>query len=234
MTDSKKAGSSMAKIGDKIPAKEMKIEPKEAVEVEEEAIIKTDAQFILMNRAGFRAWLKGHEITRNIKLLQNHHTYIPNYDTFDGENHFKLLKSMKRSHLKRGFSDIAQNITTFPDGMIAVCRPINTSPAGIKGANSKGVCIEHVGDFDKGNDEVSEEHKKTILWINAIFCQKLSLDANTNTIVYHHWYDLKTGKRKNGEGTTKSCPGTAFFGGNKVEDAQINFIPKIIYELKRL
>jgi len=234
MTDSKKAGESMGKIGGKVDPKEMKPALKDRAETEYEAIMKVDGQFILMNRAGFRAWLNGHEITRNIKLLQNHHTYIPNYDTFKGDNHFKLLKSMKRSHLKRKFSDIAQNITTFPDGMIAVCRPINTAPAGIKGANSKGVCMEHVGHFDIGGDEMRDVHKKTILWLNAILSKKLNLKVNTDSIVYHHWFDLKSGKRKNGEGVTKSCPGTNFFNGNKVEDAQLNFIPKIINELRRL
>ena len=70
--------------------------------------------------------------------------------------------------------------------------------------------------------------------LNAILSKELNLQVNTDSIVYHHWYDLNSGKRKNGEGVTKSCPGTAFFGGNKVEDAQINFIPKIINELRRL
>lgn len=221
---SKKAGS-LGKIGESLDPARMRDEMER--HVPEEAIMQSSGQFILMNRKGFDMWLEGHEIIRDIELIQNHHTYIPNYDTFDGENHFKLLESMKRSHLKRGFSDIAQNITTYPDGMIAVCRPINTTPAGIKGANSRGICIEHIGDFDKGKDEVSDEHKKTILWINAVLCKKLGLEVSTDTIVYHHWYDLKTGKRKNGEGVTKSCPGTAFFGGNKVEDAEKNFIPLI-------
>ena len=46
-------------------------------------------------------------------------------------------------------------------------------------------------------------------------------------MVYHHWFDLNTGARTNGTGTTKSCPGTAFFGGNSVGHAQRNFLPRV-------
>lgn len=187
--------------------------------------------FILMNRFGFRNWLKRHEVSRKVELIQNHHTYIPGYTHFTGDNHFKLAQSMKRSHLKRGFSNIAQNITTFPDGLIMVNRPFDTAPAGIKGANSRGICIEHVGNFDIDGDEMSKEHKKTILWINSELCFKFDLFPSTNTIVYHHWYDLKTGKRKDGAGTTKSCPGTNFFGGNKVQDCEKIFIPQVLKQV---
>lgn len=235
MTDSKKAGSSMGKIGDKIPVKQMRPDPKESSETEDEAIIKTDAQFILMNRAGFRAWLNGQDITRTIKLIQNHHTYKPDYSNFNGDDHFDDLKAMDRYHeKKKGWSDIGQNLTVFPDGMIGVCRPLNIAPAGIKGANRYGICIENYGNFDIGGDEMKDRQRKSILWLNALLCKKFNLTPNTNTIVYHHWWNW-SGKRTNGaDGKGKSCPGTNFFGGNKVEDAQINFIPKIINELRRL
>jgi len=183
-------------------------------------LIERQDGFILMNRFGFRNWLKRQEIDRKIKLCQNHNTYIPNYSHFKGENHFALAAGMKRSHLKRGFSDIAQNITTFPDGLIMINRPLKTAPAGIKGANKYGICMEHLGSFDEGGDEMTSEHKKTILWLNSELCHKFDLHPSVNTIVYHHWFDLKTGKRKDGAGTTKSCPGTNFFGGNKVQDAE--------------
>lgn len=195
---------------------------------------ETKDQFILMDRAEFAKWLNEQNIKREVVRIQNHHTWKPRYENFDGSNHFKLLKGMKRSHLKRGFSDIAQNITTFPDGTIAICRPLSKIPAGIKGANTGGICIEHIGNFDKGGDKMSAKHKTTILKMNALLLQKFKLKANDTSLVYHHWYDLNTGKRKNGEGSTKSCPGTNFFGGNTVKDAKENFIPKIAAELKKL
>lgn len=188
---------------------------------------KIKDQFILMDTGAFVQWLKEQKIGREVKCLQNHHTWKPDYSHFSGDNHFNLLEGMKRSHLKRGFSDIAQNITTFPDGTLAVCRPLTKAPAGIKGANTGGICIEHVGNFDEGMDRMTEAHQHTILYLNALLCAKLGLNPDTNSIVYHHWWDLKTCERRDGEGSTKSCPGTGFFGGNKVGHATDNFIPKI-------
>ena len=141
---------------------------------------------------------------------------------------------MRNSHLQRGFSDIAQNITTFPDGTLAICRPLSKMPAGIKGANRGGICIEHIGNFDLGGDQMSEAHKDTIIRLNALLCSKLKLKPDTESLVYHHWWDLKTGKRKNGEGITKTCPGTAFFKGNKMADAIANFIPEVEAHLEEM
>ena len=188
---------------------------------------KTYNQFILMDIETFAAWLKDQRISRPVKRIQNHHTWKPDYTGFRGDNHFNLLEGMKCSHLKRGFSDIAQNITTFPDGTLAVCRSLERTPAGIKGANTGGICMEHIGNFDAGGDTMTKAHRNTIVYLNALFCDYFGLYPDTETIVYHHWWDLKTGNRTNGEGTTKSCPGTDFFGGNKVTDAERNFIPKI-------
>jgi hypothetical protein len=78
---------------------------------------------------------------------------------------------------------------------------------------------------------MSDEHKTVIPKINALLCKKFNLQPNSDTIVYHHWYDLDTGERNNGEGKTKSCPGTNFFGGNKVADAEANFIPLVVEEI---
>jgi hypothetical protein len=190
--------------------------------------VKTEGQFALLTREEFASWLKGLNIQRKITLVQEHHTASPDYRDFNGSNHFKLCESMKAYHVNnRGFQDIAQNFTTFPDGTIMVCRPLNTAPAGIKGANANGICIENVGNFDKGKDTMTEEQKKTILFMAAALCKKFNLPIDTNHIVYHHWYDLNTGVRTNGTGVTKSCPGTNFSGGNTVDSAQKYFIPLV-------
>jgi len=187
-------------------------------------------KFILFTIEEFDRWLRENRFNRVINLIQNHHTYIPSYKHFKGNNHFTLLKSMEAAHIERGFAEIAQNITTFPDRSVAVCRPIDKIPAGIKGANTAGICIEHLGNFDHGGDNMAEIHRQTIVKINAFLCLKFGLRPNTNTIVYHHWYDLNTGKRLDGAGMTKSCPGTNFFSGNTVDAAKNNFIP-LIYEV---
>ena len=193
----------------------------------------TSGQFILVSTDEFATWLMNVSVKRNIVLVQNHHTYAPAYAQFSGKNHFDLLKGMKAFHTQpkekggRGFSDIAQSLTIFPDGKVSVCRPLDVAPAGIIGANSNGICIENIGNFDEKGDVMTEEQTRAIIKVNALLCKKFHLVPSINTIVYHHWYDLNTGKRTNGSGSTKSCPGTNFFGGNSTDDANNYFIPLI-------
>jgi uncharacterized protein YraI len=190
--------------------------------------METKYGFHLMDITEFGDWLAAQHVSRVVKLIQNHHTYLPDYTHFTGSNHFERLKSMKNYHMvTNNWSNIAQTLTTFPDGKVAVCRPLNDVPIGIKGHNSKGICIEHFGNFDIGKDIPSSAHADTIVKLNAMLCHKFSLPVDTDHIVYHHWYDLNNGLRLNGKGSTKSCPGTAFFGGNKVENANATFIPLI-------
>jgi len=193
----------------------------------EEFILKSIGKFVLLDLSEFSDWLSRRSINRKIVLIQHHHTYIPSYKDFAGDNHFNLCQSMEKSHIERGFDEIAQNFTTFPDGSIMICRNLNKAPAGIKGANSYGICIENVGNFDQGADVLTPTHKNTLLEITRCLLVFFKLRANENTVVYHHWYDLHTGDRidQEGDGTTKSCPGTAFFGGNTVADFKANLLP---------
>jgi hypothetical protein len=187
-------------------------------------------KFLLFSPAEFSNWLTGLTVARKIKLIQNHHTWLPDCKTFNKKpsNHFGLLASMEKSHQERGFDEIAQNLTTFPDGTVAVCRSFEKIPAGIKGVNSFGICIEHVGNFDIGKDAMSKAHRDTIVKVNALLCKKFNLPIDTNSVVYHHWYDLTTGKRvKDGSPNTKTCPGTNFFGGNTIDACVKNFIPEV-------
>ncbi|MEM9820841.1 MAG: SH3 domain-containing protein [Bacteroidota bacterium] len=198
--------------------------------------METEQGFILMNRSEFKDWVMRQNVGRKITMIQNHHTYIPDYTTFKGNNHFALVIGMKNYHVNvRRWQDIGQQITTFPDGKIIVgTRPFDTAPACIKGNNAEAICIENIGNFDKGKDKMTDEHAKTILHVNAVLNLKFKLEANDTNNVYHHWFDLSSGKRKEGKGITKSCPGTNFFGGNKVKDAKKNFIPKLQKALKKL
>lgn len=191
--------------------------------------MRTKGKFILCTGDEFATWLTSASINRVVTLIQNHHTLSPSYGGFDGSNHFALLEAMEHYHVvERGFAMIAQNLTTFPDGTVAVCRPLGQIPAGIKGANKGGICIENLGNFDAGKDVMTGAQRATILQVNALLCRRFNLSPSTNTIVYHHWYDLDTGTRTNGTGNVKSCPGSAFFGGNSVADAQANFIPLVL------
>lgn len=185
--------------------------------------------FTLFDLIAFENWLSEQKTERQIIRVQNHHTWRPNYTNFKGNNQLELLKNMKQYHVNHnGWSDIAQNLTTFQNGTIAICRSLEKTPVGIKGANTGAICIEHMGNFDGDGDTMTEKHKNTIIHVNAALCHKFCLIPNKDSIVYHHWYDLHSGVRTNGKGTTKSCPGTNFFGGNRVEDAEQNFYPLIM------
>lgn len=190
--------------------------------------MKTQGQFTLFETLDEFAQFIQKPVQRQIKLVQNHHTAEPSYNDFNGQNHFQQLKGMKSFHVnERKFSDIAQNLTTFPDGTIAICRPMDENPAGIKGANTGSICIEHVGNFDKGQDKMTAAQRECIINMNALLARRFKLKLDTNAFVYHHWYDLDSGMRKNGAGNTKTCPGTNFFGGNTVAACQANFLPLI-------
>jgi hypothetical protein len=81
---------------------------------------------------------------------------------------------------------------------------------------------------------ICSEHSDAIIAVNALLCREYKLEPSTKTIVYHHWYDLNSGKRTNGKGATKSCPGTAFFNGNTVETCEKFFIPYVSKKLKEI
>ncbi len=81
---------------------------------------------------------------------------------------------------------------------------------------------------------MTPEQRRCIIAVNALLCQEFRLPVNTSTIVYHHWYDRDTGKRNDGAGNNKSCPGSNFFGGNKVKDCETNFLPLVSQALQAL
>ncbi|MCS6823655.1 MAG: N-acetylmuramoyl-L-alanine amidase [Cytophagaceae bacterium] len=192
--------------------------------------MKAIGKFILLELSEFSEWLSMQQVTRKITLIQQHHTYMPGYKQFKKNNHFELCMSMEKFHMERGFAEIAQHFTTFPDGTIMYGRNLNTIPAGIKGANTNGICIEHLGNFDKGGDNMTDAHRHTIIEMTKQLLKRFKLTACDQTVVYHHWYDLTLGKRikKEGTGHTKSCPGTNFFGGNTVDDFNKNFLPLLL------
>jgi 3D (Asp-Asp-Asp) domain-containing protein len=190
--------------------------------------MRTKGQFILFTVEEFDHWLRHTEFSREIRRIQNHHTWKPSYAQFDGSNHFARLEAMRDFHVNHnGWNDIGQNITTFPDGIVAICRSFETTPACIFGVNSGAICIEHLGNFDDGEDVMTEAQQRCAVRVNALLCSEFNLSPNTETIVYHHWYDLDTGERNDGRRNNKSCPGTNFFGGNKVEDCEANFLPLV-------
>ncbi len=143
---------------------------------------------------------------------------------------------MKSFHIGRGFSNIAQQFTIFPDGSIVTGRSLNTNPAGITGANTGAICIENYGWFDKNYDTMPQIQKDAIIKYVAILCKHFKLTPSANTIVYHCWYNSK-GKKLNdyvAGKSCKTCPGTNFFGGNTFNAYITNFLPLVTKEVNNV
>ncbi|TFV97302.1 amidase [Algoriphagus kandeliae] len=188
--------------------------------------------FLKMSLPEFENWLNSQRIARTILYVQQHHTWVPNYSHFNGSNHFERQLAMKNHHVgSNGWSDIGQHFTIFPDGMILTGRSLESTPACIYGNNQHSICFEHLGNFDIGGDQMTNEQRQAIIKTTALICQKFNLPVNPINIIYHHWFELGTGRRNDGSGNNKSCPGTNFFDGNKVQDFNQNFAPLVLQEL---
>lgn len=214
-----------------VPGQVLKIVPKK---------MNMQGEHILMTKEEFKEWLFNQKIKRKISLIQQHHTWVPDYSRFNGSNHFGLLTGMENYHKNTmGWKHIAQNITTFPDGKVAVSRPLHIAPEGTIGsrANSVGIAIEHLGNFDIGHDGMTKEQRDTIVYVNAALSLTFELTPSIDSITYHHWWDLRNGERvldKGPDYNVKTCPGTGFFGGNSTASAQKYFYPLIIRKMEEL
>lgn len=185
--------------------------------------MQVQSGFTLLELHEFKSWLMKQQVIRNVHLIQNHHTWVPSYKHFEDRGHFPLLESMKNVHVGiRGWSDIGQHFTIFPDGRIGTGRPLGKNPACISGKNDGAICIENLGDFDEGKDEMTQEQKESIIHVNAMLNVKFGLRPGLDNNVYHHWFSAKT------------CPGTAFFGGNTRVAAEANFIPLVNTEWEKI
>jgi len=167
----------------------------------------------IIEKKDLRSYLKNLTVTRPVSSIQNHHTYLPDYKSWSKKpDHMYWLMSMQAHHMiKNGWSDIAQHITTFPDGKIGLGRSFDEDPAGIAGQNKGAVCLEHLGNFDRGQDKMTIEQRETIIHVNAALCERFG----KMKIVYHHFY------------ANKSCPGTNFFGGNNPAELNAYFLPLV-------
>lgn len=206
-----------------------------------------DSKYVVMTRDEFKDWLMKLTFTRKVGKIQLHHTWKPSYGQFNGSNHTRMLKGMENYHVNRmGWSYISQHLTTFPDGKVAIGRPFNIPPEGTFGMNNKAVmkaieadsiAIENIGNFDIGHDQMTKEQKETIITITALLCLKYGLTPSIDSITYHHWWDIKTGKRvlDNSKGhAVKTCPGTGFFGGNSTVDAKNNLYPLVTQKMNEI
>lgn len=184
--------------------------------------------FTLLTPDEFEAWLMQRQVARTVLYVQEHHTFVPNYSHFKGNNHFELQRGMRNYHKAvNGWADIAQHFSIFPDGLVVTGRSLEMNPSCITGFNANAICIENIGNFDPNGDIMRQEQRMAILHVTAALCKRFRIPINTDRVVYHHWFDLNTGARTDGKGSVKTCPGATFFGGNKPESAKANFIPQV-------
>ncbi|XWN29931.1 MAG: N-acetylmuramoyl-L-alanine amidase [Devosia sp.] len=190
--------------------------------------METKYGFVKLASSEFSTWLNQQSISRTCLRVQEHHTWKPRYSNFTGSNHFEMQRSMRHHHVNNnGWSDIGQHFSIFPDGAIVTGRPLNRSPACIFNANSAGICIENVGNFDLGGDVMAAEQADSMFLVTALLLSKIGISTPTKTnVVYHHWYD-GSGNLVYDNSGQKSCPGTDFFGGNKLNDFEVNFLPRL-------
>lgn len=130
------------------------------------------------------------------KQFHIHHTWKPNHNDFNGNNHIRLQQSMKNYHVNtNGWSDIGQHISVFPDGVIVTGRNFGRSPASIKGWNTGAFAMEMIGNFDKGHDKLEGKQKETVLKLIKYFIE----NYGQSSIKFH----------REGPGVSKTCPGTS-------------------------
>lgn len=204
--------------------------------------MRTSHGYTIMTADEFGSWLKKQKVWRSITKLQVHHTLAPDQKTFEktdkrvysdpyvGRNEAFDSYGKKTWH----YADskgcyIAQNLTIWPDGIIVTGRDLNSKPIGIKGWNTGAICCEVFGNFDKGRDTMPEAQRRAVITVYGEMCKRFGLKPSTKTIRYHCWFTADgvylAGYNK--YKSAKSCPGTAFFGGNTMKAYKENFLPVI-------
>ncbi|WP_195929324.1 N-acetylmuramoyl-L-alanine amidase [Clostridium sp. 1001270J_160509_D11] len=197
---------------------------------------------LLETEKEFKEWLDKQKPTRKINKLQVHHMALPDYETWNGTDkrvygdNRELGRTMALDSYGKttwGSSDgyghyIAQHFNIFPNGKITTGRNLNSTPIGIKGWNANAICIEIYGNFDKGQDAMTEEQKQAVIFVFALLAEKFNLPINSTYIRPHAWFT--SGGTYLGDynkyKSRKTCPGTNFMGfGNTRKAFENNFYP---------
>lgn len=205
--------------------------------------MKTQNGFTLLEtEKEFKEWLDKQHPTRKITRLQVHHMGLPDYSTWNntdkrvyGDNRELGRTKSLDSYGKVTWNSpdghghyIAQHFNIFPNGKITTGRHLNSTPIGIAGWNTNAICVEIYGNFDKGQDIMTEEQKKAVIFVYALLAEKFNIPKTSSYIRPHSWFtsggtclwNYYPGKSR------KSCPGTAFMGfGNTKKAFENNFYP---------
>lgn len=141
--------------------------------------------------------LENMKFTRIINQLHYHHTWKPNHSDYNGSNGIQLQESMKKYHIQTlGWSDIGQHLTLLPDGDWVTGRDFNTTPASIKGWNTGAICIEMLGNFNRGGDVFGGKQAESAYQFGAFFLKRFN--RSPEDVKFH---------RDNPTAGNDTCPG---------------------------
>lgn len=187
------------------------------------------AEFKILKPSEFGEWLAAQKVYRSITRIQLHHTYQPDYAAWNSRpDGMYWQTSMRNFHVNtNGWADIAQQFTICPNGDIVTGRSLNSAPAGITGANTGAICIENLGNFDRGGDSMTTAQKEAIVTVVGELLKRFGL--STGAVTYHAWWTAGGGSLGDyiAGRSAKTCPGTAFFGGNTKAAFEANLKPLI-------
>ncbi|HEX8443458.1 MAG TPA: caspase family protein [Allosphingosinicella sp.] len=143
----------------------------------------------------FAALVRDFPWKRRVGEVHLHHTWRPTQRDYSGR---RTIEGMWRHHTQtNGWSDIAQHVSTAPDGTIWIGRNFNWAPAsaaGFNGNSSAGpFMIEMIGDFDIGREQPTAKQKEATLAVIKAVQDRFKLTPQH--LRFHN------------EMSKKSCPG---------------------------
>ncbi|SFS76034.1 peptidoglycan recognition protein family protein [Marininema halotolerans] len=154
----------------------------------------------LMTASQFVSYVRKQSSSR-LTSTHVHGTWAPRKSDFNGKNHRRLQDGMRRYHMHtRGWSDIAQHATIFPDGKVMTGRNINRAPASAYHHNDldrDGVhpfMIEMIGNFDIGHERLEGPQLQAAIEL-------------VQHITHGHFYfhrEMQSGKTCPGSGISRS------------------------------
>ena len=162
--------------------------------------------FAQLGTREFAALLRHFEFSRQINMVHVHHTWRPNHAQYRGH---ASIEGMWRHHTQQnGWRDIAQHVSVAPDGSIWLGRNFNLPPASAAGHNGNVQCgpfmIEAIGDFDRGQDELVDPQRASLISVIAAVQQHFGLPHTA--IMFHNMMSSKT------------CPGTSVTFSDLLEE----------------
>lgn len=140
-------------------------------------------------------------VTRKVKLVVVHHTYIPNHKQWQGDKSANgVLNFWKKRQREEGWSaPPGGHFLVAPKGELYLpfdlSKIINANSD--RKANRDGVAIETVGNFDAGHDKLEGTQRHSLYGLIGLLLAKFNLLPKD--IYFHRSFPA----------AHKSCPGTS-------------------------